>query len=206
MNFKDYNVHTLLMIFCTAMTIVGAQIAFKVGLIPYTFQNFGLILAGLLLQPKHALMSQLLYITLIGLGLPVAAGFRGGPYILIGHTSGYLWMFPVTSYIMSLISRKYIEIRGRSLDLMNKFDIISLLILSLISALPLYLVGGFVFAIYTIPVLPGKDIISVIHEYFKYSLLLNIPFMLQDLLMDHLAAIITARQIYKLLRVKGMIP
>ena len=39
MNFKDYNVHTLLMIFCTAMTVMGAQIAFKVGLIPYTFQR-----------------------------------------------------------------------------------------------------------------------------------------------------------------------
>jgi len=39
MNFKDYNVHTLLMIFWTAMTIVGAQIALKVGLLPYTFQR-----------------------------------------------------------------------------------------------------------------------------------------------------------------------
>jgi len=206
MDFKNCNAYILLMIFCTVMTIVGAQIVFKVGLIPYTFQNFGLILAGLLLRPKYALMSQLLYIILVGLGLPVAAGFRGGPYILIGHTSGYLWMFPVTSYIMSLISRKYMEMRSKSLDLINKFDIISLLILSFVSVLPLYLVGGLVFAIYTIPVLPSEDIIKVIYEYFKYSLLLNIPFIPQDLLMDHLAAIITAKQIYKLLRVRGMIP
>ncbi len=205
MDSKDTALHGLLMIFCTLITAVGAQISFKVGPVPYTFQNYGLILAGLMLRPKCALMSQLLYILLIELGLPIAAGFRGGPYILVGHTSGYIWMFPVTSCIMSIISHTYLRTRGKDLDSIGRFDIMVLLLVSFISALPLYIVGGLVFIIYSTPVALSDDFVHTLRILLEHSLILNIPFIPQDLLMDHLIAIITAKHICRLLRVRGMI-
>ncbi|NPA97841.1 MAG: biotin transporter BioY, partial [Crenarchaeota archaeon] len=62
-----------------AITSITAQIKFNLGPIPYTMQNVGVILAGLLLSPLYAATSMILYVFLIFIGLPLAAGFTGGP-------------------------------------------------------------------------------------------------------------------------------
>jgi len=54
-------------------------------------QNFALVSAGLILEPKYALISQLIYLSLIAVGMPLSAGFRGDPTVLFGYTAGYLW-------------------------------------------------------------------------------------------------------------------
>ncbi|MEM4871380.1 MAG: biotin transporter BioY, partial [Thermofilaceae archaeon] len=65
----------------TALAVVTgllAQVTFRLGPVPYTMQNAGVVLSGLLLPPRWALLSQLLYLALIATGLPLAAGLRGG--------------------------------------------------------------------------------------------------------------------------------
>jgi len=195
-------------------TALGAQLKFNLGPVPYTMQNFGFILAGLLLPPKWALASQLLYLLLIAIGAPVAAGFRGGPYVLIGFTAGYLWMFPVASLLMSLMSRWYLRRVGRSLSSIRVSDVTALLGISLVATLPVYFVGFLVFLHYALPSkglmgwvllvnkLLGIKGASAVTACFVASVLIFIP---QDLLMDHLAAILTSKAVHKVLVSRGLV-
>uniref|UniRef100_A0A7C3WUR6 Biotin transporter BioY n=1 Tax=Thermofilum pendens TaxID=2269 RepID=A0A7C3WUR6_THEPE len=61
-----------------ATTALLAQLNIRIGPVPYTMQNTGFILSGLLLPPRWALTSQLLYLAMIAVGAPAAAGFKGG--------------------------------------------------------------------------------------------------------------------------------
>jgi biotin transport system substrate-specific component len=85
------------------VTAVLAQVSFRVGPVPYTMQNTGVILSGLLLPPRWALASELLYLLMIALGAPVAAGFRGGVSVFLGPTGGYLAGFPIAAFLMGLL-------------------------------------------------------------------------------------------------------
>ena len=199
--------------FMVALMYVSAQIRFHVGPVPYTLQNMAVVLSGLLLPPKYALASQLLYLLLIALGLPVAAGFRGGLGVLLGYTAGYLWAFPVASLLMSLLSRVYLRARGRRLSCVSRIDVFFLWLLSFIAVLPVYVLGYMVFLYYAVPssrlyvwaesivdgigLAPG-DPLTVL---FIASVLVFIP---QDMLMDHFVAVVSARSIAGLLESRGL--
>ena len=75
---------------------------------PYTMQNFGVMLSGLLLSPRYALLSQLLYLALVAAGAPLAAGMRGGLPVVAGPTTGYLWGFPLASALASMLARPHL--------------------------------------------------------------------------------------------------
>jgi biotin transport system substrate-specific component len=87
-------------------------VGFWLGPIPYTFQNTGVVLAGLLLDPLYAFLSMALHTALIALGLPVAAGFRGGVHVVLGYTGGYIAGFTISAPLMSLLRRWYTRLRG----------------------------------------------------------------------------------------------
>jgi len=57
-------------------------------------------LSGFLLGPVEAMTSMLLYLTLGAVGLPVFANFSGGIAHLVGPTSGYLWAFPISAFLL----------------------------------------------------------------------------------------------------------
>jgi len=191
-----------MVLFCVTLTSLGALISIKVGPIPYTLQNFGVILSGLILPPKYALASQLLYLALIGVGLPVAAGLRGGLHVLLGYTAGFLWSFPITSYIMSKLCRFYLNSRGLRLDLIKGFDVIVILILSLIAITPLYALGTLVYTLY---VVNSTNTWLLVNSYVKHLIILTVMFLPQDLFMDHLIAIIISRELAKVLRYRGIV-
>ena len=202
---------------CCISTAIGAQLKFNLGPIPYTFQNFGFILAGLLLPPKWAFTSQALCLLLIVIGLPVASGFRGGPYVLIGYTAGYLWMFPIAALLMSTLTRLYTGTSRRSLDTIDLKDYSVLLLLSLIAAIPVYIVGFLVFYAYTL--MPGFRGLYEWSELVVNRFLgmgINNPFIIcliasilifipQDLFMDHAIAIATAKALYSILKARGLV-
>jgi len=205
-----YSIHVIershilrvMVLFCVILTSLGALISIKVGPIPYTLQNFGVILSGLILPPKYALASQLLYLALIGVGLPVAAGLRGGLHVLLGYTAGFLWSFPITSYIMSKLCRFYLNSRGLRLDLIKGFDVIVILILSLIAITPLYALGTLVYTLY---VVNSTNTWLLVNSYVKHLIILTVMFLPQDLFMDHLIAIIISRELAKVLRYRGIV-
>ncbi len=190
-----------------------AQIRFNVGPIPYTMQNMGVILAALLLSPTHAFLAVLLYLFLIAIGLPFASGFSGGPMVLFGYTSGYLWGFLLAAPLFSFVSRRYLKIKKTKLSRITKTDLLFLTILSMISFLPVYLLGFTVFYHYAVPgtglfewslnVASFLDIMtsSRVMLLFIISVLIFIP---QDLLMDHLFGISIAKQVSKMLEDRGI--
>lgn len=87
-----------------ALTAVLAQIAIPLPFTPMPI-SFGLIavyMSGILLRPKHAVYSQICYLALGAMGIPVFGGFRGGLAALFGPTGGYLLVYPAMAWIVSM--------------------------------------------------------------------------------------------------------
>ena len=94
---------TLIAIFI-ALTAVLSQIAIPIPLSPVPI-SFGLVavyMTGLLLRPKHAVFAQLCYLLLGAVGAPVFSNFRGGAGALFGPTGGYLIVYPLIAWIVSM--------------------------------------------------------------------------------------------------------
>lgn len=89
-----------------SLTAVGAQISIPIGSVPITLQMFFVFLAGFTLNPFDAFLSMLVYLVLGAVGLPVFANLSGGIIHLIGPTSGYLWAFPISAFVISWLSRR----------------------------------------------------------------------------------------------------
>jgi len=58
--------------------------------VPFTLQTFGIFLVLAVLGPRQGTAAILVYILLGLVGLPVFAGFSGGPGVLLGPTGGYI--------------------------------------------------------------------------------------------------------------------
>ena len=103
---KNYSIKDLvLMALFASLTGVLSFIYIPIPFspVPVTAQTVSPMLAGVLLGPKKAAMSQLVYIFLGVVGLPVFAGFRSGPAVLFGESGGYLVGFVIGSYIIGLM-------------------------------------------------------------------------------------------------------
>ena len=62
---------------------------------PITIQVFGITLIGAILGWKLGFFAILSYILLGAAGLPIFAGFQGGPGVLLNITGGYIWSWPI---------------------------------------------------------------------------------------------------------------
>lgn len=86
----------------TALTAVGAFIKIPLPPIPVTMQMFFIVMAGLLLGPKWGTLSQLIYLAIGLMGVPIfTAG--GGPGYVFYPTFGYLVTFPLIPLITGLL-------------------------------------------------------------------------------------------------------
>ena len=83
-----------------ALTAVGAYIAIPLPPVPVTMQTLFVDLAGALLGGYLGAMSQVVYILLGVIGLPVFAGGKAGFGVLIGPTGGYLIGFVVGAWVI----------------------------------------------------------------------------------------------------------
>ncbi|MEG1744447.1 MAG: biotin transporter BioY [Ruthenibacterium sp.] len=73
-----------------ALTAVLAQIQLPIGPVPFNLAVLGAFMAGMLLSPAWAACSMGVYLALGVIGVPVFAGFMGGPAVLFGKTGGYV--------------------------------------------------------------------------------------------------------------------
>ncbi|MEM2207810.1 MAG: biotin transporter BioY [Sulfolobales archaeon] len=202
----------VLIVFGTSTIAVGAWLKFNVGPVPYTFQNFGVVLASLVLNPASAAMSVILYILMIFLGLPVGAGFSGGPHLLFGYTAGYIWGFLLSAPIISALTRTYLKISNRRLHELRAKDIVFLTALASIGMLPTYVLGYTVFryhALSSVGLLDwAKATSKLLCFYGSPELVILIAtiivFIPQDVLMDHLLAVITSKKLCYLLSSRGV--
>ncbi|MCD4669460.1 MAG: biotin transporter BioY [Actinomycetia bacterium] len=67
--------------------------------VPVTFQVLTVVFSALMLGGPWALAGQLIYVSMGLAGMPVFAGFIGGPAIFLGPTAGYIIGFAIAAYI-----------------------------------------------------------------------------------------------------------
>ncbi len=88
-----------------ALTGVGGWIRIPTPVVPVTLQTFFVYLAGDLLGPRRAAWSQLVFLALGLLGVPIFAEGGGLGYVL-RPTFGYLASFPAAAWITGKLSEK----------------------------------------------------------------------------------------------------
>ncbi len=94
---------TLVALFA-ALTAAGAWIKIPLGPVPMTLQTLFIFLAGAILGPWWGGASQVTYLALGTLGLPVFAG-GAGVAALLGPTGGYLVTFPFAAVVVGATAR-----------------------------------------------------------------------------------------------------
>jgi len=87
-----------------ALTAVGAYIMIPLPPVPITMQTLFVSLAGALLGGSLGALSQVVYILLGVIGLPVFAGGKAGAGVLLGPTGGYLIGFVVGAYVIGKLT------------------------------------------------------------------------------------------------------
>lgn len=90
-----------------ALTALLAQIMLPLGLVPVSLGTLGVMLCGALLPPRPAFCSQLAYLLLGVVGLPVFAGFGSGLGWLAGPTGGYLLAYPLMAAAIARLGRPH---------------------------------------------------------------------------------------------------
>jgi biotin transport system substrate-specific component len=86
-----------------ALTAIGSFIVIPLQPLPMTLQTLFTGLAGVLLGGYTGALSQIIYVLLGIIGLPVFAGGKAGLGTLLGPSGGYLIGFIVGAYIIGKI-------------------------------------------------------------------------------------------------------
>ncbi len=191
---------TSLSIVMAVITAISANISFKFGPVPYTMQNFAVMLSGFILGPVYGAVSQLIYLSMIAVGLPFAAG-GGGIGVFFGHTAGFLIAFPISSFLAGIFARKL------------RKNLKILWLSTFLASIPIYLLGFLVFFRLAI----GNHLLaewarkavesfgisssSFFFIIFTATVLIYIP---QDMLIDHLLAVLVYMYVDKLLKERGI--
>ena len=70
--------------------------------VPFTLQTFAVFLSVSILGGRRGTMAVLVYVLLGAVGIPVFAGFTGGPGIILNTTGGYIIGFILSALVMWL--------------------------------------------------------------------------------------------------------
>lgn len=87
----------------TALTAIGAFISIPIGPVPITLQSLFVILSGIVLGSKLGALSQLAYIILGLIGIPVFSSFTGGLQSILSPSFGFIIGFVFASFLSGLI-------------------------------------------------------------------------------------------------------
>jgi len=150
-----------------ALTAIGAQISIPIGEVPITLQVLFILLSGLILGARLGFLSQMIYLFMGAIGLPVFAGFKGGFVYLYGPTGGYLLAFPIAAFLVGLISEK-------------KKNLIGYATASLIGISVIYLLGWFRLGLF-------------MHDFGKAFKVGVAPFIVIDIIKAGIAIIVAER-------------
>ncbi|MCS7249606.1 MAG: biotin transporter BioY [candidate division WOR-3 bacterium] len=84
------------------LTAISSKIKIEIGVVPITFQTFGVFLSGIILGSKRGALSQLTYLIFGLLGFPFFSRGGGINYIF-SPTFGYIIGFIFASYVSGFI-------------------------------------------------------------------------------------------------------
>ena len=154
------------------MTALGAYIRVPLPFtpVPITLQTFFVILSGAFLGKKLGVASQISYIALGTLGIPVFQGYASGILHLAGPTGGYIVGFVVSAFIVGILTEK-----NRSFSRIFMSMLVGLLTIYFFGIL--WLVIGFRFSIVNalflglLPFIPGAiaKLIAASWAYNKFN-------------------------------------
>lgn len=142
-----------------ALTAIGSFIVIPLQPLPITLQTFFTGLAGVLLGGYTGALSQIIYVLLGIIGLPVFAGGKAGFGTLLGPSGGYLIGFIVGAYII-----------GKIVEARRKAGLAWIVLALIVGNLVIYALGTLQLALVT-------------HFSLLKSLLVGVvPFLIGDLL------------------------
>lgn len=90
----------------TVLTAIAAKVALPIPgtTVPFTFTPFAVVLSGALLGARLGAASQMAYLSLGLIGIPVFFGPVAGPAYLLGPTGGYLLAYPLAAWMTGLVA------------------------------------------------------------------------------------------------------
>lgn len=92
-------------------TALGAQVEIPNQPVPFTLQTFFVLLSGAFLGARNGFLSQVVYLALGTIGIPVFSGATFGLAKILGPTGGYLLGFPLAAMLvgyMVTIRKEYV--------------------------------------------------------------------------------------------------
>lgn len=90
----------------TLLTVVSARVSVEFGIaVPFTLQVLAILLAGLILGARDGALSQIGYIGLLAMNLPVDSRMLGMA-ALVGPTAGFIFAFPVLAYVTGWLAER----------------------------------------------------------------------------------------------------
>ncbi len=103
MNFLSLKEFIIAALF-TSLTVIGSYliIPLPISPVPITLQTFFVLMAGLIGGKYVGLLSQLVYLLIGSIGMPVFASGLGGIGVLLSPTGGFLIAFPFAAYISGI--------------------------------------------------------------------------------------------------------
>ncbi|MDR1688935.1 MAG: biotin transporter BioY [Clostridiales bacterium] len=89
-----------------ALTAVLSPFSIPIGPVPINLATFSVMCAGAVLGAKYGFISQLVYLLVGVLGVPVFSNFSSGPAKLIGPTGGYLIGYLAAAWLIGFITQR----------------------------------------------------------------------------------------------------
>lgn len=115
-----------------ALMSVASPISIPLGPItpvPITLQVFIVYLAASLLGAWYGALSMIIYLVLGAAGLPVFAGLSSSTAVLFGPTGGYLFAFPIASFLGGFVARRRSATRRADTVRVSTSALLSLLVI-----------------------------------------------------------------------------
>ena len=167
-----------------ALTAVGAFIKIPTPLVPFTLQFLFCAYSGIFLGARNGLYSQLLYVGIGLIGIPIFAS-GGGPTYVLQPTFGYLVGFIICAYTIGKCSQ--------NLSSITLFKVFGIVLLGLFFV---YLCGvGYLYFIVNFYLHKQMTIIAAITAGF-------LPYITADLILSVLISL-TAIRILPILKKSG---
>ena len=101
---------TFALILCAlfaALSAILSQIMIPIGPVPVTFTHVSIFIAAGLLGVKYGTLSQVVFVLLGAMGVPVFAGFTGGMGIVVGPTGGFIIGYIGCAFVTALIISRF---------------------------------------------------------------------------------------------------
>ncbi|MFZ5518108.1 MAG: biotin transporter BioY [Candidatus Zhuqueibacterota bacterium] len=128
----------IILISCfAALTAVGAFIKIPLPHVPVTLQTFFVLLAGNLLGYKNGAFSQVLYLALGLIGIPIFA-YGGGPAYIFQPSFGYLLGYPAGAFIIGALI-KFLSTKGD--DNSRRLNLGSLIFSDVVGVIVIFIFG-----------------------------------------------------------------